>query len=89
MITANDRFECIGDLYYRRFGRLRPGKSEAPETYRDSKDDENRTQFDQWFAVKSFMDAIDRIIELEAEVKRLGYLLEAAEQQNEAFRSQS
>lgn len=65
MSTANERFEAIGELYYRRYGRLRPGKSEAPETYRDANDDENCTQFDQWFATKAFTDAIDRIIELE------------------------
>jgi len=36
MITHIERFEAIGDLYYRRHHRMRPGKSEAWETGRDS-----------------------------------------------------
>lgn len=67
MTTVNDRFEAIGDLYYRRYCCLRPGKSEAPETYRDSSSEENRQQFDNWFATRAFTDALDRIIQLEAE----------------------
>ncbi len=51
--------------------RLRPGKSEAPETYRDSNDEENRTQFDQWFATKAFTDAVDRIAFLEDRIELL------------------
>jgi hypothetical protein len=42
------RFEAIAGLYYMRFRRLAPGKNEAPETYRDSNDDENRARFRAW-----------------------------------------
>jgi hypothetical protein len=68
--TANERFEAIGDLYYRRYHRLRPGKSEAMETGRDANSDENRTQFDQWFATQAFTDALDHIISLEEELAK-------------------
>ncbi len=78
MSTATIRFETIGSLYYSRYHRLRPGKSEAPETYRDSNDEENREQFDQWFATKAFTDAIDRIFELEEKVADLDGQLEQA-----------
>lgn len=71
MSNATVRFEVIGDLYYRRHLRLRPGKSEAPETYRDSNDEENKTQFDQWFATRAFTDAVDRIGELEAQLEEI------------------
>lgn len=71
MSNATVRFEIIGELYYERYGRLRPGKSEAPETYRDSNDEENRTQFDQWFATKSFTDAVDKIGKLEEQILTL------------------
>lgn len=71
MRTALERFEAIGDLYYLRHRRLRPGKSESPETGRDANSDENRTQFEQWFATRAFTDAVDRIIELENELENI------------------
>lgn len=71
MSSANERFEAIGDLYYRRHHRLRPGKSEAVETYRDSSSEANYQLFDNWISVCAFTDAIERIIELEAELKQL------------------
>lgn len=70
-MTHTERFEIIGDLYYRRHHRLRPGKYEAPETYRDSGSEENHQLFDNWIATKAFTDAIDRIGELDAEVAEL------------------
>lgn len=71
MATATERFEVIGDLYYGRHARLRPGKSEAPETGRDSSSEENREQFESWLATKGFMDAIDRIVELEDQLEKI------------------
>lgn len=62
------RFETIGDLYYRRHSRLRPGKSDV---LRYSNSDENRTLFDQWFATHAFTDAIDRVAVLTDKVKAL------------------
>lgn len=78
MSNTNVRFEIIGDLYYDRYHRLRPGKSEAPETYRDSSDEENRTQFDQWFATKAFTDAVDKIEKLQRRIEQLEFDLEEA-----------
>ena len=69
-MTATERFEIVGDLYYGRYGRLRPGKCEAPETYRDANSEENCQQFDNWIATRAFTDAIDRIGELEEQVKK-------------------
>jgi hypothetical protein len=66
--THLERFEIIGDLYYRRHHRLRPGKSEAPETGRDSNGEENRLLFDNWIATQAFTDAIGRIVELQREI---------------------
>lgn len=80
MSNALIRFEVIGDLYYRRYHRLRPGKSEAMETHRDSNDEENRTQFDQWFATKAFTDAVDRIAELEESLTEARIALEEERQ---------
>jgi hypothetical protein len=71
VITPIERFEAIGDLYYRRHHRLRPGKAEAPETGRFSSDEENCTQFDSWFATQAFSDAVARIIELENELENI------------------
>jgi hypothetical protein len=61
-------FETWADLYYRRYGRLVPGKSEPLETGRDSSDEENYIQHEAWHASRlSILDAIRRIIELEKE----------------------
>lgn len=66
------RFEAIAELYYRRFHRLAPGKSEPIETGRDSNDDENRAQFASWRKSHvAFLDAIDRIVALEEELERV------------------
>jgi hypothetical protein len=71
VITPIVRFEAIGDLYYRRYHRMRPGKSEPWETGRDSNDIENHAQFDQWFAVHAFTDALERIVQLEDELENI------------------
>jgi hypothetical protein len=62
------RFETIADLYYRRFGRLAPGKSEPAALYRDSNDAENHEQYAKWMGTgQALTDAIDRIIDLETQ----------------------
>lgn len=71
MSNALTRFEVVGDLYYRRYHRLRPGKNEAAVTGRDSSSTENSSQFDEFCAMHLFRDALDRIAELEEQVKRL------------------
>jgi hypothetical protein len=60
-----EKYELIGELYYRDTGFLRPGKSEAPETGRDSGSEENVARFDDWMATRCFGAAIARIYELE------------------------
>ena len=65
------RFEIIADLYYKRHGRLAPGKSEPIESSRNSNDEENRAQWDNWFATSAFKDAIARITELETYINEL------------------
>lgn len=42
---ANDEFERLGDLYFREFGRLRPGKDDP---FRDSGERENVRQYEAW-----------------------------------------
>lgn len=60
-----ERFETLGELYYRRFHRLRPGKSEPLVMHRSANDEENQTQFKNWMESHAALyDAIDRIIEL-------------------------
>lgn len=71
-VNAMARYEAIADLYYRRFGRLAPGKSEPLETAHDSNDDENRAQFSTWLnSHHAFEDAIARIVKLNAQVEEL------------------
>jgi hypothetical protein len=78
-MTGLERFETIGELYYNRFGRLRPGKSEAIETGRSSMDDENIKQFDGWIlGNQSFLDAIDTIVELQDQIRSLEQELDDA-----------
>lgn len=63
--TATEHYECVGELYYRATHYLRPGKSEAPVTGRDSNSPENVARFESWFREHAFSDAIDRIVRLE------------------------
>ena len=42
---AVEEFERLGELYYREFGRLRPGKDDP---MRDSCDEENTEQYNEW-----------------------------------------
>lgn len=63
-------FEGVGRLYYRRYHRLRPGKDEPMGSGRDSMDDDNLRQFQDWIKHEAFYDAIRRIDVLEAEIER-------------------
>lgn len=75
MSSATSRFEVLGDLYYERYHRLRPGKHDV---FRDSNDDENRTQFDLFMATHAFTDALDKIDSLQEQVEKLKFDLEEA-----------
>lgn len=68
-------FEIVGDLYYRRYGDLRPGKSDP---LKDSNSAENRIRFQGWKGTHAFGDAIERINALEIEVEHLKGLIDAA-----------
>lgn len=70
-VSPNVEFETLGELYYCRYRRLRPGKSEAPETGRSSMDEENVEQYRIWKRDHAMDDAIARIVQLEAEVFEL------------------
>jgi len=71
-MDANERFEIIGELYQRRFHRLRPGKDEAAATYRDSGDDENVAQFKAWRnSEQAFDDALECISRLNYQITKL------------------
>lgn len=71
--NANAHFEGVGRLYERRFHRLRPGKDDP---IRNSMDDDNLRQFQDWIKHQAFDDAISHIDVLEAETKRLTEKLE-------------
>jgi len=64
-------FEAWGELYYKRFHRLCPGKSEAAETRRDSNDEKNRAQYAEWFrSGQAYTDAIEEVIRLNKELDK-------------------
>lgn len=64
-----DRYEIWADLYFRRFGKLAPGKLEGAEML-PSSEDTNRLLWDAWHA--SGLATHDAIVE----VARLRALLE-------------
>ena len=71
-IDSNTRFEIIDRLYYQRFGRLRPGKSEPMELRIDSCSDENTAQFEGWIGSPNVLqDALVYINSLEKTIERL------------------
>ena len=57
-MNSIERFEIIGWLYYGATGKLRPGKDDPIE---ESSSEENIERFEQWFATKSFTDALEAI----------------------------
>ncbi len=79
MSNAYD-YETNAALYYERFGRLAPGKSEAPEMRRDSMDDENRAQYDTWMASGiAWRDSLAKIAHLEEQLADTLVLVERKE----------
>ena len=77
MGDANERFEILAMLYYKRFRQLAPGKDvpaiRAPEypSY-----EERMEHWREWLGGKCPYDAADRIIALEADNQRLRAALE-------------
>jgi hypothetical protein len=66
MASVLKRFEVLGELYRKRFGRLRPGKDESPQTYRgQNADRDNAAQFNGWVQRGALDDAVNRIVELD------------------------
>ncbi len=45
-----ERYEAMAGLYYRRFSRLAPGKSESSAMGSDSNSEENMKQFSEWIS---------------------------------------
>ena len=71
-MDANERFEIIGEMYYRRFHRLRPGKDESAASGRDSNEAENAEQFQQWRLSDQFIeDCIETISRLNCQITKL------------------
>jgi len=70
-INTNEHFEIVGQLYERRFHKLRPGKSVPMECGYSSMDDDNVKQFKRWIEAQSWDDAIEEISRLQSKVKEL------------------
>jgi hypothetical protein len=71
-MNANERFEIIGEMYYRRFHRLRPGKDESAASGRSSMDNENVEQFQQWRLSDQFIeDCIETIWRRDKRIDKL------------------
>jgi hypothetical protein len=62
-VDNNERFEILGELYHRRFHRLRPGKDESGASHRDSSEPENVRQFATWYGegCEALEDALEYI----------------------------
>ena len=74
------RAEAWSDLYYRRFGRLAPGKSEAAAIGIDSNDAENVAQCDDWHTSGlAKHDAIMAVVSITELVERLQARIEDLE----------
>jgi hypothetical protein len=67
-VNSLDRFELVGELYERRYHRLRPGKDEAAMTGRSSSEPYNVKQFSEWYgdgclALDDALECIHRLNE--------------------------
>ena len=60
---TNEQFEILAALYYKRFGRLAPGKDEPAASNRDSGEIENVRQFIEWKGGAVTSAAIHDLIE--------------------------
>lgn len=65
---ANALFEGVGNLYFRRYHVLRPGKDWPIGSVEDSMSEDNLRQFQDWIKHQAFEDAIRRIDELEKQL---------------------
>jgi hypothetical protein len=66
------RFEVVGELYYRRTGRMRPYKAEPLASGHDSMSKENLARFELWMQRDAFWDAVDYIVKLKAGIESEG-----------------
>lgn len=83
------RVEAWDALYYRRFHRLAPGRSEARELGIDSSDDENRVQCDAWHSSGlAGLDAIMEVARLQAVEADLRMQIERLEETNNDLREE-
>ena len=67
-MNANERFELVGELYERRYHRLRPGKDESAMAGRSSSELANVKQFSEWYgdgclALDDALECIHRLNE--------------------------
>ena len=60
-LNASEHFEILAALYYDRYRRLAPGKSEPIETGRSSGDDDNRRQWQRFLIEHALNDAVTKI----------------------------
>jgi hypothetical protein len=69
-MNANERFEILGELYDRRYHRLRPGKDDVG---RNSSDFENCNQFGKWYGdgCLALDDALECISQLNYYITKL------------------
>ena len=83
MLYANEFFEIIGELYYGRYHRLRPGKSVPMACGYDSSSEENRRQFNEWAdGPLALSDAIERIASLQDNARSADALEEEFERKD-------
>jgi len=65
------RFEAVASVYYRRFGRLYPGKAE-PMGFESSNSPENNAQVEAWHQTGlAFLDMSLEVARLQAKVEAL------------------
>lgn len=75
-----ERFEAWAELYYKRYHRLAPGKSESVYTGRDSSSTENIRTYDAW-AISGLcnIDCIHEVIRLKKVIENLEKAMEAGD----------
>lgn len=66
------RVEAAGRLYQQRHGKLPPGKDVAMTASDSETQEERRDQYDAWIAVHAYMDALNRICQLEERLEIVG-----------------
>lgn len=68
---STDRYEVIASLFRAATGMMAPGKDEPVAMNSTHTQEERRESYENWLTSHAWRDALNRIVQLEAELEKL------------------